>query len=104
MTCPPRDTTYHFSELVQMKNIYRRRGRKSESAETEKELQATGCEEEGERCKEEGGEGRYGKEGECEDMEPAKARQMGKRRGGAVGTSCTEYFSFKNGHLIIVYF
>ena len=31
-------------------------------------------------------------------------RQMGKRRGGAVGTSCTEYFSFKNGHLIIVYF
>ena len=46
----------------------------------------------------------YHKEGECEDMEPAKARQMGKRRGGAVGTSCTEYFSFKNGHLIIVYF
>ena len=63
-----------------------------------------GAEEEGERCKEEGGEGRYDKEGECEDMEPAKARQMGKRRGGAVGTSCTEYFSFKNGHLIIVYF
>ena len=41
-----------------------------------------GAEEEGERCKEEGGEGRYDKEGECEDMEPAKADGQEERGGG----------------------
>ena len=66
-----------------MKKIYRRRGRKSESADSEKELQSSNRvqkrKERDPKKKEEREDMIYHKEGECEDMEPAKARQMGKR-------------------------